>query len=194
MAAELAVPDKRRLMERQEQLSSALELSILRRLESEKNRLRQLRERPVLIQAKEFTAPQRRHLDYLKQQLLSEIKRLPREASNTLLPLQHRLSRPLEQRLARESNKVDLIRAGLDNLVRTQVAGKRARFERLLASLDALSPLSILARGYNLTYSKDNHLVSSVAEVRTGDEISVFLNDGSLLCDVREIVLHTKEA
>ena len=104
------------------------------------------------------------------------------------------MSRPLEQRLARESNKVDLIRAGLDNLVRTQVAGKRARFERLLASLDALSPLSILARGYNLTYSKDNHLVSSVAEVRTGDEISVFLNDGSLLCDVREIVLHTKEA
>ncbi|NLW54897.1 MAG: hypothetical protein GXY99_08500, partial [Clostridiaceae bacterium] len=134
------------------------------------------------------------HLDYLKQQLLSEIKRLPREASNKLLPLQHRLSRPLEQRLARESNKVDLIRAGLDNLVRTQVAGKRARFERLLASLDALSPLSILARGYNLTYSKDNHLVSSVAEVRTGAEISVFLNDGSLLCDVREIVLHTKEA
>ncbi|NLC39983.1 MAG: exodeoxyribonuclease VII large subunit [Clostridiaceae bacterium] len=192
-AAELAVPEKMRLMERQEQLSSALELSVLRRLESEKNRLRQLRERPVLIHAKEFTAPQRRHLDYLKQQLLSEIKRLPREAKNTLIPLQHRLSRPLEQRLARESKKVDLIRAGLDNLVKARVATKRSLFERLLASLDALSPLSILARGYNLTYSKDNHLVSSVAEVKTGDEISVLLDDGCLLCDVREIILHAKD-
>lgn len=41
-AAELAVPHKARLIERQDQLSSALELSVLRRVEQEKFRLTQL--------------------------------------------------------------------------------------------------------------------------------------------------------
>jgi exodeoxyribonuclease VII large subunit len=192
-AAELAVPDKEHLMERQEQLSSALELSILRRLESEKNRLRQLRERPVLMQATEFVGPQSRQLSYLKQQLLSEIKRLPQEAINKLLPLQHRLSRPLEQKLAGEKNKVELINSRLENIIRVQVVAKRSNFERLMASLDALSPLAILARGYNLTYSENNRLISSVAEVKSGDKISVLMNDGSLFCNVDEIVSRTKE-
>jgi exodeoxyribonuclease VII large subunit len=192
-AAEVAVPDKKRLLERQEQLSAALELSILRRLESEKNRLRQLRERPVLIQATEFVAPQSRQLTYLKQQLLSEIKRLPREAKNTLLPLQHRLTRPVEQRLAREKNKAELIKSRLENIIRVRVAAKRSACERLIASLDALSPLAILARGYNLTYSENNRLVSSVAEVKSGDKISVLLQDGSLLCDVNKVEYGIKD-
>ena len=192
-AAELAVPDKEHLMERQEQLSSALELSILRRLESEKNRLRQLRERPVLMQATEFVGPQSRQLSYLKQQLLSEIKRLPQEAINKLLPLQHRLSRPLEQKLAGEKNKVELINSRLENIIRVQVVAKRSNFERLMASLDALSPLAILARGYNLTYSENNRLISSVVEVKSGDKISVLMNDGSSFCNVDEIVSRTKE-
>ena len=189
----MAVPDKKRLLERQEQLSAALELSILRRLESEKNRLRQLRERPVLIQATEFVAPQSRQLTYLKQQLLSEIKRLPREAKNTLLPLQHRLTRPVEQRLAREKNKAELIKSRLENIIRVRVAAKRSACERLIASLDALSPLAILARGYNLTYSENNRLVSSVAEVKSGDKISVLLQDGSLLCDVNKVEYRIKD-
>ena len=70
---------------------------------------------------------------------------------------------------------------------------KRSNFERLMASLDALSPLAILARGYNLTYSENNRLISSVAEVKSGDKISVLMNDGSLFCNVDEIVSRTKE-
>ncbi|MDD4324152.1 MAG: exodeoxyribonuclease VII large subunit [Eubacteriales bacterium] len=188
-AAELAVPHKARLLERQEQLSSALELSVLRRLESERKRLRQLRERPVLMQAAEFVAPQRRQLDFLRQQLLSEMRRLPREARNQLLPLQHRLSRPLEQKHARESKKLELLSSRLVNIIRSRTATQRSLFERLLVSLDALSPLAILARGYNLTYTEDKQLISSVSEVTRGDTISVRLQDGSLLCDVREIIL-----
>lgn len=191
-AAELAVPLKARLLERQEQLSSALELSVLRRLESERNRLRQLRERPVLMQADEFVAPQYRQLAFLKQQLMSEMKRLPQEARNILLPLQHRLSRPLEQKLARENKKVELLSSRLENIFRTRTAAKRSRFERLIAGLDALSPLAILARGYNLTYSESKKLISSVNEVKRGDEITVRLEDGSLLCDVRAILLQEK--
>lgn len=187
-AAELAVPHKARLIERQDQLSSALELSVLRRVEQEKFRLTQLRERPVLMRADEFVAPQCRQLAFLKQQLFSEMKRLPREAKNTLLPLQHRLSRPVEQRLAQENKKIELLTSRLENRFRSKAAVSRSQFERLVASLDALSPLAILARGYSLTYSEDNNLIKSIENIHEDDKISVRLEDGSLLCDVREVL------
>ncbi len=187
-AAELAVPHKARLIERQDQLSSALELSVLRRVEQEKLRLTQLRERPVLMRAEEFVAPQFKQLEFLKQQLFSEMKRLPREARNTLLPLQHRLSRPVEQRLAQENKKIELLTTRLENRFRSKAAVSRSLFERLVASLDALSPLAILARGYSLTFSEDNNLIKSVENIHKDDKISVRLEDGSLLCDVREVL------
>lgn len=188
-AAELAVPHKSRLLERQEQLSSALELSVMRRLEKEKDKLKQLRERPVLMRADEFVAPQYQRLFVLRQQLLTAMQKLPRNAKNVLYPLQHRLVRPLEQKQVRENKKVDLLRHKLESIFNTNIAAQRALLERLIASLDALSPLAILARGYNLTYSENMKLISSVNEVKSGDRISVRLQDGSLLCDVREILL-----
>ena len=116
------------------------------------------------------------------------MKRLPREARNTLLPLQHRLSRPVEQRLAQENKKIELLTSRLENRFRSKAAVSRSQFERLVASLDALSPLAILARGYSLTYSEDNNLIKSIENIHEDDKISVRLEDGSLLCDVREVL------
>ena len=64
------------------------------------------------------------------------------------------------------------------------MAGERERFARLAASLDALSPLKVLGRGYALTQTASGGVVSSVEDVCPGEKIAVRLTDGVLDCHV----------
>lgn len=57
-----------------------------------------------------------------------------------------------------------------------------SRFASLVAKLDALSPLSVLSRGYSIA-TKDDKTVSSVNELSSGDELELIFNDGKV--DVR---------
>lgn len=54
-----------------------------------------------------------------------------------------------------------------------------SKFSSLIAKLDALSPLSVLSRGYSIT-TKDNKSVSSVKEISSGDDLVLLFNDGKV--------------
>lgn len=62
----------------------------------------------------------------------------------------------------------------------------RERFGRLAASLDALSPLKVLGRGYAIAYADGGVIISSFAQVETGDALHLRLSDGILHCHVKE--------
>ena len=64
------------------------------------------------------------------------------------------------------------------------MAGKRERFARLAASLDALSPLKVLGRGYSLARTGTGEILSSVDQVRPEDTFTLRLSDGTLDCRV----------
>lgn len=64
----------------------------------------------------------------------------------------------------------------------------RNRLSLLAATLDSLSPLKSLARGYSITKSlEDGHLVKSVHAVKVGDRLEIRLTDGKLGCTVDSI-------
>lgn len=56
---------------------------------------------------------------------------------------------------------------------------KRQRFIRLTASLDAMSPLKVLSRGYSVVRS-GTRLVKSVHDVTAGDALRISLADGTV--------------
>ena len=64
------------------------------------------------------------------------------------------------------------------------MAGKREHFARLAASLDALSPLKVLGRGYSLARTEAGEILSSVEQVRPEDRFTLRLSDGNLDCRV----------
>ena len=66
-------------------------------------------------------------------------------------------------------------------------AGKRQTFGALAASLDALSPLKVLGRGYAVAKTADGKIIKSGADVGVGDKIDVDLGSGSLGCTVDDI-------
>ena len=59
-------------------------------------------------------------------------------------------------------------------------------FTQELNRLEANSPLNIMKKGYSVSFLDDKKL-TSVKEVKVGDEISVQLIDGSLECKVNNI-------
>lgn len=63
---------------------------------------------------------------------------------------------------------------------------QKERFGRLAASLDALSPLKVLGRGYAIAYGQDGEVVFSVTQAEPGDRLQLRLSDGSLSCRVEE--------
>lgn len=65
------------------------------------------------------------------------------------------------------------------------------RFRAMLASnaakLDALNPLSIIARGYSAVYTDDGLLVKSTEQLKVGDEVSFRLSDGGAKGKITEL-------
>ncbi|MBQ1589169.1 MAG: exodeoxyribonuclease VII large subunit [Oscillospiraceae bacterium] len=57
---------------------------------------------------------------------------------------------------------------------------RRQGLIRLSASLDAMSPLKVLARGYSMTADADGRLISSVTEVSPGQSLTILVSDGKI--------------
>lgn len=66
------------------------------------------------------------------------------------------------------------------------VSQRKERFVHLAASLDAMSPLKVLARGYSLVHRANGSIVKSSNDVKEGEIIKLNLSEGSLNCEVKE--------
>ena len=68
-----------------------------------------------------------------------------------------------------------------------QTLGKeKQRLTRMAASLDALSPLKVLGRGYAIAMDREGQVLTSVQEIGCGDTLDLRMQDGTLRCQVEE--------
>jgi len=152
----------------------------------------------------------------LSEALAKEERRLQRELAMRIAAARHLLDRGLDRahgaistqlhgrrrRLADARRELDtrhpraqlaVHRAALRELQERAALATRRGLERrgrALAEsagrLSALSPLSVLERGYALATAGDR-VVTDAAQVRAGDRIDLRLARGSLRCDVRSV-------
>lgn len=74
----------------------------------------------------------------------------------------------------------------LGDLSGALVARKRQQFSALAASLDAMSPLAVLGRGYAMAQNGNGQILKSYRDVTAGDRVSVTLGEGGFTCTVDE--------
>ncbi|HLL72368.1 MAG TPA: exodeoxyribonuclease VII large subunit [Pyrinomonadaceae bacterium] len=83
--------------------------------------------------------------------------------------------------------RLALVRAALDANFGAVLDERRARLEVAVASLDALSPLGVLGRGYAITEDARGRVLRSSRSVRVGERVRVRLGEGQLRCRVEEV-------
>ena len=68
-----------------------------------------------------------------------------------------------------------------------QLAGKKQRFVKLGAGLDAMSPLRVLSRGYAVAMDEKGNTLKTVKELSAGQRLHLRFRDGGAKCRVEEI-------
>lgn len=89
-----------------------------------------------------------------------------------------------QNRIENSKKLLDERKRRLQELLKMQTELKSAELKAKISALDNLSPTKIMMRGYSLVY-KDEKLIHSVSELKTGDNISVKLHDGEIEAAVK---------
>jgi len=93
----------------------------------------------------------------------------------------------LRGRLANARNRFEFVASGSQLAVEKHMDHAQKRFALAAASLDALSPLGVLRRGYAIAQKEDGTLLRDASAVATGDPISVRLAKGKIAARVEDV-------
>ena len=126
-------------------------------------------------------------VDYLETALIQEMHQKVSFKKNQLNLSQLSLQQNSPQNKVKEA-KVYLQNASKDLLkaFNLKIERKRKLLGELVATIEAVSPLSVLARGYSIISTEpDGKILSSSNQVKIGQTISAVLNKGRIKAEVK---------
>ena len=132
---------------------------------------------------------QRNLLSNLSHRLQTAFKAEHKQAWQQLTSLDSRLQRQLPaQRVEQQQGHVTGLGRQIDKLMQLQLDAARQRLGEQLRTLDAVSPLNTLERGYSISSRADSgEVITRSDQVGQGDEIRVRLHQGELACEVKSV-------
>ena len=164
-AAELAVPDRAEYALSVRTLDTRLRTAAHKQIEVWRQRLTTLQERLELRTPANYIAEKRLLLDQMTD----------------------RLCAALPARLTREEQKLTVLRQRLLTAGQGGLHKRRLRFAQTVATLDAISPLRVLARGYAVaTRGKRGAVVTDAAALEAGDTLHIRFAKGAANCRVTD--------
>ncbi len=90
----------------------------------------------------------------------------------------------IQARAAQLGHMADSAFQRADAAVARSMKAREARLERIMAKLNALSPLAVLTRGYSITQTADGAVLRDAAQVKAGDKLKIRLERGKLDAEV----------
>ncbi len=81
--------------------------------------------------------------------------------------------------LQQKTLTVEKFETELISNITIKIKDNRLKLTKIASSLDALSPLKTLTRGYSIIEDKNRNVITSVKEIKTNDIVSIILTDGS---------------
>ena len=189
-AAELITAAQHRIEERVELLAARVLRAIRYQLMLARQRLTALSISRLQNRLQALIGRRAQRLDDLRHRLQAAANRLLRARANRLTVLATRIqSQNPAVRLALARRRLEAAAQSLRRLARSTIADRASRLDRARASLDALSPLAVLNRGYALVYiqngTADGQLLRNAADAHPGQTIRARLAQGSVSAEVK---------
>lgn len=186
-AAELATPDANALHQRV--AAATLRLARLQRtgVERWQTALQQQTARLHLRHPQRLLFERSQRVDELTQRLTQVMRRRLESSSAKHAGIRNALAiHSPDRTLQRFRSRSGALDARLNNAIHTHQQSARSRFELLARTLNSVSPLAVLDRGYALI-RKGDELVMNVSSVMPGDEVTARLSNGEIQAEVKAI-------
>lgn len=187
-AAELAVPHIDELLERILQQQTRLIRAVKERLRLGQQHLKRLQKSYAFRYPERLYEQKLEQTDKLAERLVKGVERLSQLKVSEYENLHKRLLRNDPTTLLRTAGeRYTLVEKNLEKAMLQIWAKKQNQYERMISTLQALSPLKIMERGYSLAYNANHQLVKSIKQVKNNESIQIKLTDGDILCRIDEI-------
>ena len=189
-AAELVSPEQTEWLARLDSLETRSARHIQQLFTDARQRLGWLNQRLQLRHPGQYLRQQAQRLDELEQRTRLAIRS---HFNNLQSSLNTALARLKQATPGHRISRVELQRKGLAQRLSAAVTSLLQTRQRQLAvackSLDTLSPLATLDRGYAIvTRQEDNHVLHKASSVKAGEKIEARLAEGRLECTVDRAV------
>ena len=146
-----------------------------------------LAQRRVLTDPRALVADRIASLELTEERLHGALPRMLERSQDGVVALGTRLHGALPHMLDRRYDAVEASGARLRATSQRLLVPYETRLARAAASLDALSPLKVLGRGYAIARDGQGHVLSNAGQVSPGDEISVLLGAGTVRAEVTQV-------
>ena len=135
------------------------------------------------------------NISELNLMLDSSKKRMSVAIYNKVLAYKDRVSKLIESKDLKkpeylfDTKKIQLltIAENLSRVMNERIKDLKHELAQISASLNALSPLSVLSRGYGVVFNDENKIVKSVNEIIVEDKILIKMIDGTIDASVNSI-------
>ncbi|HBH7065473.1 TPA: exodeoxyribonuclease VII large subunit [Enterobacter cloacae] len=92
-----------------------------------------------------------------------------------------------QSKIYRAQTRIQQLEYRLAETIRARLSTTRERFGNAVTHLEAVSPLSTLARGYSVTTATDGKVLKQTKQVNAGDVLTTRLSDGWVESEVKSI-------
>ncbi|HEJ0182142.1 TPA: exodeoxyribonuclease VII large subunit [Citrobacter koseri] len=138
-------------------------------------------------------ARQQTMLERLRQRMNFALdNQLKRAASRQQRVLQRLNQQNPQPRIYRAQTRIQQLEYRLAENVRARLSATRERFGNAVTHLEAVSPLSTLARGYSVTTTTDGKVLKQTRQVKAGDVLTTRLSDGWVESEVKGVTTAKK--
>ena len=83
--------------------------------------------------------------------------------------------------------RLDESATAFESAIRSGLTAKRDKLSAAAASLELLSPLKVLARGYSIASGADGQVIRSIKDTQKGEPIVLRVTDGRVFCSVDRV-------
>ena len=159
------------------------------RLLQAQNAVQQLEMSPVFHEFPRLIRDLQSEIEDHEAVLRSSFAERLRSAEKRLELLNNRLSPiRLGTRVAENQTRLSLLTQRQTAAINGIIDSADEKLKIRMASLDALSPLSVLRRGYAITQNDRGQILRNVSEVSLGENVQIRLANGKLKAEVSEIL------
>lgn len=185
------------------EMVSRNQLELLRQLQNGQQRLEMAMDYFLANRTRRFTqlhhrlqqqhpqlrlARQQTVLERLRQRMNvavdSQLKRAVQRQQRATQRLNQHTPQP---RIYRAQTRIQQLEYRLAENLRARLSSTRERFGNAVTHLEAVSPLSTLARGYSVTTATDGKVLKQTKQVKAGDVLTTRLSDGWVESEVKGV-------